>query len=441
MASGQARLLKGTRDFLPHEMIRREYVIGKIKNIFESHGFEPLATPAIEYVDILTKKYGEEVDKLIYRLSYRDGNTLALRYDLTVPTCRAVAMYQNVITKPFKRYQIQPVWRAEKPQKGRLREFYQCDVDVLGSSSMLADAEIISIIYQILNDLGFSTFRIKINNRKVLNALIEFSGAPVEMGMEVIRAIDKWDKIGQEGVEKELIGLKLEPEVIRKVLQLITLEGSHDELFGRVGEYLASSLQGKEGLQELIQLFGLLGSFSIPVEAFCFDLCLARGLDYYTGPIYETVVEQPRIGSLTGGGRYDNLVKDLSGLNLPATGTTIGLERILVVMEELGMFPLAKTITQAFITVFSPELSQQSLRMATLLRKSGIKTEIYYENAKLSKQLEYAQRKGIPWVIILGPDELAAGLVGLKNMDSGEQDRLSPEQAIKKIQKYPKGVK
>lgn len=435
MESGQPRILKGTRDFLPQEMIRREYVIGKIKTIFESCGFEPLATPAIEYVDILTKKYGEEVDKLIYKLSYRDGNTLALRYDLTVPTCRAAAMHQKDLIKPFKRYQIQPVWRAEKPQKGRLREFYQCDVDVLGSASILADAEIISIIYQILYSLGFSQFKIRINNRKVLNALIEFCGVPSEKGMEIIRAIDKWDKIGRDGVEKELITLRLAQEVIRKILLVITAEGAHDELFAQVRKYLDFSSQGKEGLDELILLFGQLLAFGIPKEAFCFDLCLARGLDYYTGPIYETIVEQPRIGSLTGGGRYDNLVKDLSGIDLPATGTTIGLERILVVMEELGMFPVAKTTTQVLITIFSPELSLKCQELATFLRRSGINAEIFYENARLAKQLEYAQRKGINWVIILGPDELAAGTVSLKDMDSGQQERLTPEQVVTILQK------
>ncbi|MBI4594978.1 MAG: histidine--tRNA ligase [Candidatus Tectomicrobia bacterium] len=433
METGGPRILKGTRDFLPHEMLRREYVIQKIKDVFESHGFEPLATPAIEYVDILTKKYGEEVDKLIYKLSYRDGNTIALRYDLTVPTCRVAAMHQNAIVKPFKRYQIQPVWRAEKPQKGRLREFYQCDVDILGSSAMLADAEIISIIYQVLTALGFKNFKIRINNRKILNALIEFSDSPEGMGMEIIRSIDKWDKIGREGVQKELEKLHLAPEVIGRVFQLITLEGSNDELIGKIGGYLSSSAQGKEGLEELQQLFDRLPHFGIPPQVYTLDLCLARGLDYYTGPIYETVVEQPRIGSLTGGGRYDHLVKDLSGIDLPATGTTIGLERILVVMDELGMFPLPKTMTQAFVAVFSAELIQQGLETATMLRKAGIRTEIFYESARISKQLEYAQRKGIPWVVILGPDEIALGQVSLKNMDSGQQQRITLPEAVKII--------
>ena len=325
-------LPRGMRDFLPEEMMRRRKVIETIREIFERYGYEPLETPALERIEVLAGKYGEEGEKLMFRVLKRGSGIeklgkeieelritnkreiidLALRYDLTVPLARVVALNQGKIALPFKRYQIQPVWRAERPQRGRYREFYQCDVDTVGSPSMMADAEIITIINEILTKLGFSRFRIRINNRKV----------PEEKAIDLFIGIDKLEKIGLSGVEEELKNRGIAREAIAKIIPILEVKGDFKTVLSEAEKLLYGSKIGEEGLSELAELFNYATSFGVPPGNLILDLSLARGLDYYTGPIYESVVDEPRIGSLTGGGRYDNLIGMFLGRDIPATGTS-----------------------------------------------------------------------------------------------------------------------
>ncbi len=427
------RIYKGTRDFLPEQMIKRNYVINIIKEIFEEFGFEPLETPTIELWETLSGKYGEEGDRLTYRFIDRGQREVGLRYDLTVPLSRVVAMYPN-IPKPFKRYQIQPVWRADKPQKGRFREFYQCDVDIVGSPSVLADAEIIAVIYHVLQKLQFRKFKIRINSRKILSGITEISGAGNEADVEVSRAIDKLDKIGLEGVRQELLKRGISPEGTERILDILNISGSNTEKLEQTARLLQSSATGSAGVQEIQELFRFLELYEIPDEFLMFDLYLARGLDYYTGPIFETVVEEPRIGSITGGGRYDKLIGLFSGQEHPATGSSIGLERIITVMDELNMFPPdLRTPVQVLVTVFDAETLPYSIRIANRLRQAGIRTDLYTGKAKLRGQFGLANDKGIPLVVIAGPDEQEAQQVNIKDMRRGEQIAVPLEKLVEQI--------
>ncbi len=427
------RIYKGTRDFLPEQMIKRNYVINIIKEIFEEFGFEPLETPTIELWETLSGKYGEEGDRLTYRFIDRGQREVGLRYDLTVPLSRVVAMYPN-IPKPFKRYQIQPVWRADKPQKGRFREFYQCDVDIVGSPSVLADAEIIAVIYHVLQKLQFRKFKIRINSRKILSGITEISGAGNEADLEVSRAIDKLDKIGLEGVRQELLKRGISPEGTERILDILNISGSNTEKLEQTARLLQSSATGSAGVQEIQELFRFLELYEIPDEFLMFDLYLARGLDYYTGPIFETVVEEPRIGSITGGGRYDKLIGLFSGQEHPATGSSIGLERIITVMDELNMFPPdLRTPVQVLVTVFDAETLPYSIRIANRLRQAGIRTDLYTGKAKLRGQFGLANDKGIPLVVIAGPDEQEAQQVNIKDMRRGEQIAVPLEKLVEQI--------
>ena len=427
------RIYKGTRDFLPEQMIKRNYVINIIKEIFEEFGFEPLETPTIELWETLSGKYGEEGDRLTYRFIDRGQREVGLRYDLTVPLSRVVAMYPN-IPKPFKRYQIQPVWRADKPQKGRFREFYQCDVDIVGSPSVLADAEIIAVIYHVLQKLQFRKFKIRINSRKILSGITEISGAGNEADVEVSRAIDKLDKIGLEGVRQELLKRGISPEGTERILDILNISGSNTKKLEQTARLLQNSITGSAGVQEIQELFRFLELYEIPDEFLMFDLYLARGLDYYTGPIFETVVEEPRIGSITGGGRYDKLIGLFSGQEHPATGSSIGLERIITVMDELNMFPPdLRTPVQVLVTVFDAETLPYSIRIANRLRQAGIRTDLYTGKAKLRGQFGLANDKGIPLVVIAGPDEQEAQQVNIKDMRRGEQIAVPLEKLVEQV--------
>ena len=429
----QPRIYKGTRDFLPEQMVKRNYVINIIKTIFEKYGFEPLETPTLELWDTLAGKYGEEGDRLTYRFTDRGSREVGLRYDLTVPLSRVIAMYPQ-IPKPFKRYQIQPVWRADKPQKGRFREFYQCDVDVVGSPSMLADAEIIAVLYETLNRLEFKKFTIRINSRKILSGITEVSGAGMEQELNVCRAIDKMDKIGLDGVREELVKRNIDQRGIEKILQVLAIRGSNPERLKQTENLLQNSQKGMEGVREMRELFGYLELYQIPEENVLFDLYLARGLDYYTGPIFETIVEEPRIGSITGGGRYDRLIGLFSGQNQPATGSSIGLERIITVMDELNMFPEnLSTPVQVLVTVFDENCLKYSIKIARHLRSAGINTDIYTGKSKLRGQFGLANDKGIPLVLIAGPDEIEKEQVNIKNMRSGEQVTVAFNKLIEQV--------
>jgi histidyl-tRNA synthetase len=427
------RLYKGTRDFLPEQMIKRNYVVTIIKEVFEKFGFDPLETPALELWETLSGKYGEEGDRLTYRFIDRGKREVGLRYDLTVPLSRVIAMYPE-IPMPFKRYQVQPVWRADKPQKGRFREFYQCDIDIIGSSSMLADAEIIAAFHRVLTRLNFQKFTIRINSRKILSGIAEISGTNPEKEAEVARAIDKFDKIGINGVREELINRGIKPDGADKILQVLNIDGSNSGRLEKLSNLLQASQPGQDGIKEMKDLLSYLRMLEVPEDQILFDLYLARGLDYYTGPIYETRVDEPKIGSITGGGRYDNLIGLFSGKNLPATGSSIGLERIVTVMDELEMFPKnLKTSVQVLVTIFDSTTLQYSIKIANLLRDRNINCDLYSGNSKLRGQFGLANDRNIPITVVAGPDEMEKNTVNVKNMSSGKQVNVPFESVVEEI--------
>ncbi len=432
----EARLPRGMRDILPQKMIQRRYVVGVMEEVFESFGFEPLQTPALELAETLMGKYGPDAEKLIYDARHREGKeTLALRYDLTVPLSRVTAMYPELV-KPFKRYQIAPLWRAERPQKGRYREFYQCDVDIVGSSSMLADAEIIALTYTVLSRLGFKQFETRVNNRKILAAIGEYAGVPSELRGGLYRAIDKLDKIGPEGVREELEKNEIPPAAARQLIDLIAIPGDDLEAVrARLTGFPAAAPLANEGIDELEELSRYLPEMGVGSKNVKIDFTMVRGLEYYTGPIYETIVTEPKIGSLTGGGRYDKLTGLFSGKYVPTTGTSLGLERIIDVMEELEMFPpeVGRTVTQVLVTVFDAERRPDSIRLARQLRDIGYNTEVWLDVGGLGKQLKYAAAKGIPFAVIVGPDEAAEGAATLRDLTSGEQVQVKQEELAEEL--------
>ena len=404
--------LKGFRDFLPSKMAIRNEAIKRIRKVFEKYGFDELQTPSLEYQEVLLGKYGKEAEKLMYLFEDSGKRKIGLKYDLTVPLARVISSNQN-LPKPFKRYQIQPVWRAENTQKGRYREFYQCDIDIVGSSSPLSDAEILAIINESLTSLGFKGFKIRINSRQILFSSMEKSGILEKRWLTTAQSIDKLDKKEKEEVKKELINKGLSEKNI-------------DSLFENLKQAKPDSY-----LKKVISLANKMGVEKNNLE---FSPTLSRGLDYYTGPIFETTVENPKIGSITGGGRYDKLLQDLGGVDLPAVGTTIGLDRACDVIEELNLWPnLRKTNSKVLVTVFSNDLLEKSLDIVTNLRKNKINSEIYQENDPLPKQFKYADKKRIPFVIIAGPEEIEKNLVTLKNLDKKTQQTIPLSEAITKL--------
>ncbi|MBI4320741.1 MAG: histidine--tRNA ligase [Chloroflexi bacterium] len=427
----EPQLLKGMRDFLPPTMILRQHVVNQFRDTFERFGFEPLDTPAIEYAEVLEGKYGDEADKLLYKFEDRGGRRVGLRYDLTVPLARVVAMHPDLV-KPFKRYQIAPVWRAEKPQKGRYREFWQCDVDIVGSASALADAEVVNVGYAALRRMGFSRFKTKINDRKILFALAEYSGVPGNQATSVYRAIDKLEKIGVAGVRDELAGAGVEPEVADRLLSLLEISGDSQTILSALDHELAEFPRGRGGVAELREVVDYLQGLGVPSDFFAVDLSMVRGLDYYTGPIFETVVEEPKIGSISGGGRYDRLVGLFTRRDSPATGISLGLERIVDVLEELQMAGslIGRTVTRVLVTIFSQETAQAGLQLSRQLREVGVNTEVYLGADRLGAQLRYASRKGIPWAVIIGPDEIAGDTVVVKNLGTEEQKTIRRDDAL-----------
>jgi len=408
------KILKGFRDFLPQQMAIRQKVFSIVKNVFESYGFDAIETPSLEYADILLGKYGEEADKLIYRFKDQGNRDVALRYDLTVPLSRVIAQYDNQLVKPFKRYQIQPVWRADKPQKGRYREFTQCDVDIVGSNSPLADAEIIAIIYDILKEIGFEKFTIRVNSRQTLFSIMESVGVSQEKILPVIRSIDKLDKISREEVEKELAEKSIKPEIIKKIF--LSIKKAEPDPF----------------LKNVLSLTKKLG---VSENFLKFDPTLARGLDYYTGPIYETMVEKPKIGSITGGGRYDKLLGMFTGKNIPACGTTIGIDRIIDVISELNLWSEdSSSKTKILITLFDKSFLDQAIEISQTLRTEDINNEIYLNlGDRLEKQLKYADKKSIPFAIIFGSKEIQKNTIILKNLKTRDQEEIPKSDFIKAI--------
>jgi histidyl-tRNA synthetase len=410
--SNPPQTLKGFRDFLGADARKRAWLKEKIRIAFEKFGFEPLETPTLEYESLLLGKYGAEADKLIYGFEDRGGRRIALRYDQTVPTARIVAQYKSQLVFPYKRYQIQNVWRADKPQKGRFREFTQCDADIIGSTSLITDAEILAIYASIYLEIGITSIKIKINDRQQLIENILNSGITQEQVFTVIQSIDKLDKKTREEVLQELEGKGISMEK---------------------GTALLNSLEKCVMSATLKTILDYVKGMGIDTEIFEFTPTLARGLDYYTGLIFEGIIPEYGVGSVGGGGRYDNLIKDLVGVEMPAVGFGLGFDRTLEAAEELGKIPDFKGSSRFLVTVFSPELVDISLEVTSLLRKQGIATECYLESGKrLDGQLKYANAKGIPFVVIIGPDEAEKRIVRIKDMADREEREISID-ALSKV--------
>ncbi|MBK7705228.1 MAG: histidine--tRNA ligase [Acidobacteria bacterium] len=416
---------RGMRDFLPADVRKRNYVIGVIKQVYESYGFEPLETPSVENLETLMGKYGEEGNQLVFKILKRGEKLdiskgesgladLALRYDLTVPLARVVANYRNELPKFFKRYQIQPVWRADRPARGRYREFYQCDVDAIGSSSMIVEAELISAVCEILRRLGFDDFIVKLNSRKILTDMLDSASIPVGKHTDALVAIDKLDKIGRDGVSRELSERGISESSATKLLGLFgnSVGRGNADVLASLGEFVKV-----ETLSELTQILEF-----APNAPIALDPSLARGLSYYTGAIFEISVPD-LAGSLGGGGRYDGLIGMFGKEQIPACGFSLGLERILVVMEERGMFPpeLSNSAADVMVTVWSEESVGESMRLASELRAAGLRVLVYPEAEKLGKQFKYAGQIGVKHVCVLGESEVAEGVVAVKDMATGEQ--------------------
>jgi histidyl-tRNA synthetase len=418
--SQQTRPARGMRDYLPDDVRRREYVIGIVADVYRRYGFEPLETPALENIETLTGKYGEEGNKLIFKVLRRgehegSGETdLALRYDLTVPLARVVAEHRGKLPKFFKRYQIQPVWRADRPARGRFREFYQCDVDAIGSRSPVVEAEMLSAVAEVLQQIGFADFTIQLNHRALLTALL--NGAGIEPGAHAtaLVAIDKLDKIGRDGVRDDMVARGVPHDAAARVLAAFEDQDELDRLVAQE-EGGAAARQNIGQILELVEAGPARGHVALTPR-------LARGLSYYTGSIMEVAVPD-LAGSLGGGGRYDGLIGMFSGEQIPACGFSLGLERILVVMTERGMFPadIATAAADVMVTLFEGEPIEEALRLAGELRAGGLRVDVYPEPDKLGKQFKYAASRGVTFVTVAGADERARGEVTVKNMVTGEQ--------------------
>ncbi len=411
---------RGMRDFLPEDVRRREFVIDVVRRVYERYGFEPLETPTLENIETLTGKYGEEGNKLIFKVLRRGEHEasgeadLALRYDLTVPLARVVAEYRGKLPKFFKRYQIQPVWRADRPARGRFREFYQCDVDAIGSTSPVVEVEMLAAVSDVLRELGFTDFTIQLNHRELLTALLGAAGVPAPLNGDALVAIDKLDKIGRDGVRKELAARGIDEAAAETCLRAFEDADAFEALVTR-------DERGRNAFGNITEIRRLAEETSARGHV-SFTPRLARGLSYYTGAIMEVTVPD-LAGSLGGGGRYDGLIGMFSGEQIPACGFSLGLERILVVMGERGMFPpnVQAGGPDVLVTIFDAASAAESLRLAGELRTAGLRVEVYPEPDKLGKQFKYASSRGATHVAILGSDERARGEVTMKNMETGEQ--------------------
>ncbi|WP_283635598.1 histidine--tRNA ligase [Aquaticitalea lipolytica] len=448
---------KGTRDFNPEEVVKRNYIFNVIKQQFEVFGFQPIETPSFENSDTLMGKYGEEGDRLIFKIlnsgdylskvdenlyNQKDSNKItssisekALRYDLTVPFARYVVQHQNEIEFPFKRYQIQPVWRADRPQKGRFREFYQCDADVVGSTSLWQEVEFVQLYDAVFTALKLEGVTIKINNRKILSGIAEVIGAQDKL-IDFTVALDKLDKIGEEKVKEEMLGKGIPQSGIDKLQPLFSLSGTFESQVSQLKSILSTSEEGKKGIEELEFIDKAITELGLKTATLQLDVTLARGLNYYTGAIYE--VSAPKgvdMGSIGGGGRYDDLtgifgLKDVSGV-----GISFGLDRIYLVIESLNLFPetITNTVKALFIN-FGEAEAMASMKAVKALRENGVSAELFPDNKKTIKQFNYANKRNIPNVVLVGESELASNTFTLKNMSSGDQQQLTLEQLIKALQ-------
>lgn len=434
---------KGTRDFLPYQVLRRTYIFDTIKSTFEKYGFTPIETPSFELSSTLMGKYGEEGDRLIFRILNsgekvkkadlraleennlpRFANSLsekALRYDLTVPFARFVVQHQNELTFPFKRYQIQPVWRADRPQKGRYQEFFQCDADVVGNESLLFEVDFIQIFDEVLTNLNIPDFSIKLNNRKILSGIAEVTGEEDNIVTMTV-AIDKLDKIGQEGVEKELREKGIADSAIEKIRPLFQLTGNNDEMIQFMQSFLASSEIGTQGVNELIEVMEKTKILGLKRAKLEFDVTLARGLNYYTGAIFEVKANGVKMGSICGGGRYDDLTGLFGMKGLSGAGISFGADRIYDVLTELELFPddIANSLTILFVN-FGDQEATHCLPIVKKLRDNNVNVELYPIDAKLKKQFKYADDRNVQYTAIVGESEMKNNTITLKDMKSGEQ--------------------
>ena len=439
-------LPKGTRDFGPGEMKKREYLFKIFKDTFSLYGFNALETPSMENINVLNGKYGEEGDKLIFRIldsgdfikdvdniESKDSNNLrkeiskkGLRYDLTVPFARYVSMNRDKITLPFKRYQIQNVWRADRPQKGRFREFYQCDVDYIGTKSIVCEAEIIDLVYSIFEKLKIQDFSVKLNNRKVLFGIVETLSLQDNFD-KICIIIDKIDKIGKDKFAEELKNIDLSKSQIEKLNSVLFFDGSNDDKIKFLKDFLSKSSTGLEGINEIENLTKL-------SKEFIFDINLARGLSYYTSSIFEVILDEKNIGSLCGGGRYDDLTEIFGYKDISGIGISFGIERIYEIMKERNLFPdsINKKDT-VLVCSMSEKYLDDSLRISSILRNNNICADLYPDSPKLKKQLQYANNNDIPYVIIIGEDEVTSKLFTLKDMETGNQEKLGIDEIISKV--------
>jgi histidyl-tRNA synthetase len=442
-------IAKGTRDFTPSEVVKRNYIFDIIKKNFQTFGFQPIETPSFENSDTLMGKYGDEGDRLIFKIlnsgdflnkvddvtySSKDSSKItskisekALRYDLTVPFARFVVMHQNEIDFPFKRYQIQPVWRADRPQKGRFREFFQCDADVVGSNSLIQEVEFVQLYDAVFSDLKLNGVTIKMNNRKILAGIAEVIGAKDNL-IDFTVALDKLDKIGEEGVKKEMLEKGISEASIEKASPLFNLTGTNLEQLDALKTLLASSVQGTKGVEELRFIIETISALGLQTANLAIDVTLARGLNYYTGAIFEVAApEGVKMGSIGGGGRYDDLtgifgLKDVSGV-----GISFGLDRIYLVLEELGLFPeeIDQSLQVLFMNLGDKE-AFESLKLITVLRKNGIKADLYPDSAKNqkqeNKQFKFAKNRNVPFIVIIGEEELKNNTFTVKNIEMGTQE-------------------
>jgi len=448
---------KGTRDFNAETLNKRHFIMNTIKEVYELFGFEPIETPTMEKLDILTGKYGDEGDKLLFKL-LDNGDYLAkvdltsitnykeltpkvsskgLRYDLTVPFARYVAQHRNDITFPFKRYQMQPVWRADRPQKGRYREFYQCDADVIGTDSLIAESEFLQIYDHVFRKLGITGHEIKLNNRKILAGLAESISAEDKF-MDMTIAIDKLDKIGFEGVQKELTERMFNEEQVKSIKEFLSATGNNEEVLAELKSLLAKSETGLQGIEEMQEVLANIEKTTVNKAKISIDVTLARGLTYYTGTIFEVKVPESGIGSISGGGRYDDLTSMFGLNNVSGVGISFGLDRIYDVLEILSLWPAKlkrKTPTKILVTYMDSEVKEQVIDFMEKLRFNNINAEMYLETSKIGKQFKYANDKGIPIVVVIGSEELKAGKFQMKFMESGKQQELEPAYIINALKR------
>ena len=426
-------ILPGFMELLPSDQILFNKMLDTIRKNYEKYGFVPIDTPVIEKSEILLAKGGGETEKQIYRFNKGD-NDLSLRFDLTVPLARYVAQHFSDLNFPFRRYQISKVFRGERNQKGRFREFYQCDIDIIGNGklSIINDAEIPTIIYSTFKDLGFDSFTIHINNRKVLNGF--YDALNIENKIEVLRTVDKLDKIGFEVVKEELIKLQIDEIAIERILNFIKIDGSNQEILKALLDLKINNTMFEEGIDELSKVIHYIDCFEVPSKNYKIDLKVARGLDYYTGTIYETTLDDyPQIGSVCSGGRYDNLAEYYTKQKLPGVGISIGLTRLFYQLREANIISSdSSSLTELLIIPLDTNIDY-SIKLASKLRASNIITEVYFDDAKMVKKLNYSDKLGIPYVIFVGSEEINTNILTLKDMKSGEQFKLSIDEILLKV--------